>query len=84
MELVEITKQVNDTFHNAFEIPVGDLKPEANLFTDLHLDSLDAIDLLVYLEEKMGIKVDGDVFKEVRTLNDVYQMVYTLRTAVVV
>ncbi len=79
MELAQITEQVNNTFHQAFEIPMKDLKPEANLFTDLHLDSLDAIDLIVYLEEKMGIKVDGDIFKEVRTLDDVYKMVHSLR-----
>lgn len=75
MEIQNITQQVNSTLHEGFEIPLEDLKPEANLFTDLKLDSLDAIDMLVHLEEKLGIKVDGDVFKDVRTLADVYAMV---------
>lgn len=70
-----ITQEVNETLLQGFEIPLEELKPEANLFTDLKLDSLDAIDMLVHLEEKLGIKVEGDVFKEVRTLNDVYVMV---------
>lgn len=75
MEMQNITHQVNEALHQGFEIPLEDLKPEANLFTDLKLDSLDAIDMLVHLEEKIGIKVDGDVFKEVRTLDDIYRMV---------
>lgn len=75
MEIQNITQQVNQTLHEGFEIPMADLKPEANLFTDLKLDSLDAIDMLVHLEEKLGIKVEGDVFKDVRTLGDVYTMV---------
>lgn len=73
-----IKQSVNDTLHQGFEIPLESLKPEANLFTDLKLDSLDAIDMIVYLEEKLGVKVEGDVFKEVRTLNDVYTMISRL------
>lgn len=78
MQVQEIANRVNETLNQGFEIPLENLKPEANLFTDLKLDSLDAIDLLVYLEEKMNIKVEADVFKEVRTLQDVYQMVAKL------
>ena len=78
MHIQEVTSRVNETLNQGFEIPLHDLKPEAGLFTDLKLDSLDAIDLLVYLEEKMNIKVEADIFKEVRTLGDVYQMVAKL------
>lgn len=78
MQIQEVTSRVNETLNQGFEIPLENLKPEANLFTDLKLDSLDAIDLLVYLEEKMNIKVEADIFKEVRTLGDVYQMVAKL------
>ncbi len=81
MQIQEVTSRVNETLNQGFEIPLESLKPEANLFTDLKLDSLDAIDLLVYLEEKMNIKVEADIFKEVRTLGDVYQMVAKLSSA---
>ncbi len=74
----EVINKVNETLHQGFEIPLEALKPEANLFEDLKLDSLDAIDLLVYLEEKLQVKVDGEVFKDVRTLKDVYAMVEKL------
>ncbi len=42
---------------------------------DLELDSLDAIDMLVFLEEKINIKVDAETFRTVRTLDDVYNVV---------
>ena len=75
MERSEIVEKVNQTLHEGFEIPVADLTPDATLFDKLGLDSLDAIDLLVHLEEKMELKVEGELFKDVRTLDDVYTMV---------
>ena len=70
-----LREQINTVFQEGFEIPLASLTPEAHLFTDLKLDSLDAIDLLVHLEEKLGVKVDSERFQNVRTLGDVYNMV---------
>lgn len=61
-----------------FEIPAEQLKPEAHLFTDLGLDSLDAVDMVVYLEEKIKLKVDAERMTQVRTLGDVYKLVEDL------
>ena len=49
--------------------------PEAKLFEELGLDSLDAVDMLVYLEENLGVKVEGERLAKIRTLQDVYQLV---------
>jgi acyl carrier protein len=76
-----IIAQVNEIMHSGFEIPVEKLSPEANLFSDLGLDSLDAIDMLVHLEERLGVKVDGEKLMQVRTLQDVYTMIEELTPA---
>ncbi len=75
MQRSEIVKQINATLAENFELKSVQLTPEANLFTDLKLDSLDAIDMLVHLEEKMGKKLDVEKLKESRTLNDIYNIV---------
>ncbi len=75
MDRLEIEKQVNQMFHQSFEIPLEKLQPDATLFEELELDSLDAVDMLVYLEDKFGVKLDGDHFKDIRKLSDVYAMV---------
>ncbi|MBC7691979.1 MAG: acyl carrier protein [Methylotenera sp.] len=67
--------------HQGFEIPVDKLQPTAILFEDLGLDSLDAVDMLVLLEEKMKIKVDTERLQKVRTLQDVYLLVTDLTSA---
>lgn len=78
MDQSEIVSRVNATLREGFEIPVEKLRPESTLFEDLGLDSLDAIDMLVYLEENLSVRVQGEVFKEVRTLGDVYRLVGNL------
>jgi acyl carrier protein len=75
MNTQELVTQVNELMQTGFEIPSEKLVPTATLFQDLGLDSLDAIDMVVHLEEKFGIKVDGERLMTVRTLNDVYGLV---------
>ena len=71
----EIKTRVNELMHRGFEIPLEKLTPEAKLFEELGLDSLDAVDMLVYLEENLGVKVEGERLAKIRILQDVYQLV---------
>lgn len=68
----EIINQVNRLMQEGFELPAEKLVPTATLMTDLGLDSLDAVDMLVHIEEKLGIKVEGDQLMNLKTLQDVY------------
>jgi acyl carrier protein len=71
----EIIREVNAVMQKGFEFPPEKLVPEANLFGELGLDSLDAIDMLVHLEERFGAKINGEQLSKVRTLGDVYDLV---------
>jgi len=74
----KIVAEVNTIMSNGFEIPKEKLQPEANLFTELGLDSLDAVDMVVHLEDKFSVKVDGERVQKVRTLADVYDLVHEI------
>ncbi len=75
MNRESIVTAVNESLVDGFEIPPEKLTPNATLFEDLELDSLDAVDMMVYLEEKLSIKVDANEFKDVRSLEQVYDLV---------
>ena len=77
----EIKAKVNELFTKGFEIPAEKLTPTASLYEDLGLDSLDAVDMLVHLEEAFKIKVDGERLMEVRTLQHVYNLVEEVASA---
>lgn len=68
----EVIQQVNNLMKSGFEIPEDKLIPTATLAGDLGLDSLDAVDMLVYIEETLGVKVEGERLANVKTLQDVY------------
>lgn len=75
MERAEIVTKVNEVLVDEFELDADAVKAEAHLFTDLELDSLDAVDLIAALEASFGHRVAEDDAKEVRTVGDVYDLI---------
>ena len=61
-----------------FEIDPQDITPEARLYEDLELDSIDAVDMIVHLQKKTGKKIKPETFKSVRTVQDVVDAVELL------
>jgi acyl carrier protein len=61
-----------------FEVPEEDITLEARLSEDLDLDSIDAVDLVVKLQELTGQRIKPDEFRSVRTVQDVVDRVYEL------
>jgi acyl carrier protein len=61
-----------------FEVPEAAVRPEARLFEDLDLDSIDAVDLVVRLQDYTGRKIPVAEFKSVRTVGDVVDQVHAL------
>ena len=74
----EIQATVIDILVAEFECEREKLTPEVNLFTDLDLDSIDAVDLVVRLQQVTKKKVNPDSFRQIRTLHDVVQSVHKL------
>ena len=70
----DVISQVNTLMRTGFEIPEDKLVPTSTLVGDLGLDSLDAVDMLVYIEETLGVKVEGERLASVKTLQDVYEL----------
>ena len=72
----EIIGKVNAVFINAFEIDESEIRPEAHIFEDLGLDSLDIVDLVVELQKSFGVKIrDEEQVREIRTLSDIYEFI---------
>ncbi len=67
----ELFAMLSNILEEAFEVEAEDITLEANLYEDLDLDSIDAVDLVVKLREQTGKKIEPDDFKQVRTVEDV-------------
>ena len=67
----EILAYLRETLVELFELKPEQIVPEANLYQDLDIDSIDAVDLILKLKELTGRKIQPQTFKHVRTVGDV-------------
>ena len=76
-EIVALTNQV---FEESFELTPDKLTPQAKIFEELGLDSLDIVDLIVALQKKFKVQIREDErVRTIRTLEDVYNFILTLK-----
>lgn len=74
----DIFQDVIRELHALFDIEEQDITLESRLYEDLDLDSIDAVDLVVRLQEITKKRIQPDQFKSVRTVQDVVDAVEEL------
>ena len=74
----EILGKLKEFLDELFEIPPEQVTLDARLADDLDLDSIDAVDLVLKLQEFTGRKVSAEQFQSVRTVRDVIGQVHEL------
>lgn len=76
----EVIERTNEVFVDEFEVLPDKINPEAHIFADLGLDSLDVVDLIVALQMRFQVKVRNDVrVRSVRTMQDLYDYLIQVR-----
>jgi acyl carrier protein len=76
-----IRQKVIEVLSEEFELDPDRLIPEATLYNDLGLDSLDAVDLVVALEKAFSFKLtDEAAVRAVRTVDDLFRLIEKTRT----
>ncbi|HEY6125952.1 MAG TPA: acyl carrier protein [Steroidobacteraceae bacterium] len=74
----EILDHLRTVLSDMFELKPEQIVPEASLYEDLDLDSIDAVDLFLTLKEITGRKIQPQAFKDVRTVSDVIDAIQKL------
>ena len=74
----QILDKLKEILEESFEISPERVVPEANLFQELDLDSIDAVDLAIKLQQLTGKRIKPEDFKTVRTVGDVISTVKQL------
>jgi acyl carrier protein len=70
MDREAVYLKIRDILVEQFEVEESSITHDANLYEELDIDSIDAVDLLVQLKSITGKKVDPEMFKDVRTIRD--------------
>ena len=71
MDREELFSRIRDILVQQFDVDETDVTLDANLYEELEIDCINAVDLLVHLKEITGQKIAPEAFREVRTIRDV-------------
>jgi acyl carrier protein len=77
----EIYGRIRTTLIENFEIPAERISMDAKLSDDLELDSIDAIDMAVQIQELTGARLEEDELRKLRTVRDTVELVARLIAA---
>jgi acyl carrier protein len=74
----QVLEHLREWMEELFEIAPEDIQLDSNLATDLDVDSIDAIDLVVKIKALTGKQVNPEDFKNVRTIQDVVTVIQNM------
>ncbi|WP_296278111.1 acyl carrier protein [uncultured Acinetobacter sp.] len=74
----QILEKLREWMEELFEIEPEEIQLDSNLYSDLDVDSIDAIDLVVKIKELTGKQVQPEDFKSVRTIQDVVTVIHNM------
>lgn len=74
----QVLEKLREWMEELFEIEPEDIQLDSNLYSDLDVDSIDAIDLVVKIKELTGKQVKPEDFKSVRTVQDVVSVIQSM------
>ena len=78
MDKQVIFEKIKAALIEDFDLEEERIVPEAKLYEDLELDSIDAVDLIVKLKSFLPRNIDPEAFKKMRTLQNVVDGIYNL------
>lgn len=74
----EILEELTRILVDDLDIPQDKIVGTSNLFTDLDLDSIDAVDIAVRMQRFTNKKLTPEEFKQIKTVDDVVNAVWKL------
>tara|TARA_B100000809_G_scaffold35740_1_gene31369 strand:- start:52 stop:300 length:249 start_codon:yes stop_codon:yes gene_type:complete len=76
---IAVFTHIQTTLAELFELDPSDITLQSELYEELDIDSIDAVDLIIELKKYTGEKISPDDFKTARTVEDLVNAVIKLR-----
>lgn len=72
----EVIELIDSSLAEEFELDREEMTPDANIYEDLGLDSLDTVDMVIVLEGAFNFKIrEEESVRAIRTLGDIHNFV---------
>ena len=76
----QLAGEIKTLVARILKLPEKKVRLEANLFTELGVDSMVGVEIFAALDQKYNICVPEEKLKDVNTLNDLIGLVASLKT----
>lgn len=77
--IMTLFNEIEQVIKHQFKLKDQVLTPETNLFNDLKFDSLDAVELIIELEEKFSIELLDKEAEDIKTIQDILTLIESKR-----
>ena len=74
----DMTAEIRTLVAKIVKLPEDKIKPDANLFSDLGIDSMLGVEIFAALDKKYHINIPEEDLKKVNTLNDLTSLIEKL------
>ncbi len=74
----DIFTKLKEVLADSFRLDPEKITLDSHLFKDLDLDSIDAVELAIQLQDFTGRRVKAQEFKDVRTVGDVVTTIHRM------
>lgn len=75
LSMEDLTQELTALVARTLKIAPQELRPESDLVNDLGADSLAVVELMMALEERLGIHIDDSEAEGLRTFGDALALV---------
>ena len=82
MDAGEIFAFLKDVMEREFDISPEEIRLESDFVEDLDMDSIDAVDLAVAVEEELGVQFETDDLTGLQVMRDVVDLIERKRAGI--
>jgi len=75
MEVIMVFEKIRDLVVEQLGIDADMVKPETNMMKDLEADSLDAVEIILGIEEEFGLDIPDEEAEKFETVQDLVDYV---------
>jgi acyl carrier protein len=75
MDRQDIAERVRAALAKGLGVDITEVVPESRFDEDLDADSLDLVEAALAVEEDLGVKVEDEEMRDIRTVSDVVNLV---------
>ncbi len=71
-------KRLIEIIADQLNVPAEEITPESSFVEDLMADSLDQVEIVVAIEDELGVKIPDEYLSSLHTVNDALEMLKKL------